>query len=100
MNVPGPAPTTPATTAPAPAVAGRPPLALLPRLLLVIGALLFVLLAWRLLGPHESAAQREADKITRAVIANNMTPVSGDFNAIVRPKLQNRETVGRTVVQL
>ncbi len=41
-----------------------------------------------------------ADKVTRAVIANNMRPVEPEFNAIVRPELENRQAVGRLSDQL
>ena len=41
-----------------------------------------------------------ADKVTRAVIANDMRPVEPEFNAIVRPELENRQAVGRLSDQL
>lgn len=49
-------------------------------------------------GPNRS--ERLADRVTTAVIANDMRPVEKDFNAIVRPKLENRQLVGRLSDQL
>lgn len=42
---------------------------------------------------HEN--EHLADQVTRAIIANDMRPVEKEFNAIVRPKLENRASVGR-----
>ncbi|HEY0797929.1 MAG TPA: hypothetical protein VGD50_02205 [Candidatus Baltobacteraceae bacterium] len=42
-----------------------------------------------------SGNERLADAVTRAIVANDMRPVESDFNAMVRPKLADRERVGR-----
>lgn len=49
-------------------------------------------------GPNRN--ERLADRVTRAVLANDMRPVVKEFNAIVRPKLENRQLVGRLSDQL
>jgi hypothetical protein len=36
-----------------------------------------------------------ADQVTKAIIANDMRSVEKEFNAMVRPKLENRASVGR-----
>jgi len=41
-----------------------------------------------------------ANRVTTAVIVNDMRPVEKEFNAIVRPKLENRQLVGRLSDQL
>ena len=38
--------------------------------------------------------ERQADAVTKAIIANDMRPVESDFNALVRPKLESRARVG------
>jgi hypothetical protein len=43
-------------------------------------------------GPNHN--EQLADQVTKAIVANDMRPVEGDFNAIVRPKLLNRARVG------
>ncbi len=43
----------------------------------------------------ENHAEKLADQVTRAIVANDMRPVAPEFNAIVRPKLMERERVGR-----
>lgn len=49
-------------------------------------------------GPNQY--EKQADTVTKAIIANNMQPVEKDFNAIVRPKLENRARVGALSDQL
>jgi hypothetical protein len=49
-------------------------------------------------GPNHS--ERLADRVTSAIVANDMRPVLKEFNAIVRPKLENRQLVGRLSDQL
>ena len=44
-------------------------------------------------GPNGS--ERLADRVTTAIVANDMRPVEKEFNAIVRPKLENRQMVGK-----
>ena len=44
-------------------------------------------------GPNHN--ERLADRVTSAIVANDMRPVSKEFNAIVRPKLEDRASVGR-----
>jgi hypothetical protein len=48
----------------------------------------------------ENHAEKLADQVTRAIVANDMRPVAPEFNAIVRPKLMERERVGRLSDQL
>jgi hypothetical protein len=43
----------------------------------------------------ENAAERLAGSITAAIVANDMRPVEKHFNALVRPKLEDRGRVGR-----
>jgi hypothetical protein len=43
----------------------------------------------------ENSNEKLARRVTEAVMENDMRPVASEFNAIVRPKLENRETVGR-----
>ena len=42
----------------------------------------------------ENHYEKLADTVTQAIVANDMRPVEGDFNALVRPKLVNRARVG------
>jgi hypothetical protein len=49
-------------------------------------------------GPNHN--ERLAERVTSAIIANDMRPVEKNFNAIVRPKLENRQQVGRLSDQL
>jgi hypothetical protein len=49
-------------------------------------------------GPNKN--ERLADRVTGAIMANDMRPVEKEFNAIVRPKLENRQQVGRLSDQL
>jgi hypothetical protein len=49
-------------------------------------------------GPNRN--ERLADRVTKAVLANDMQPVEKEFNAIVRPKLANRQLLGRLSDQL
>jgi hypothetical protein len=49
---------------------------------------------------RENHAEKLADQVTRAIVANDMRPVASEFNAIVRPKLMERERVGRLSDQL
>jgi hypothetical protein len=48
----------------------------------------------------ETPAEKLADRVTRAIVANDMQPVASEFNAIVRPSLMERERVGRLSDQL
>ncbi len=48
----------------------------------------------------ENHAEKLADQVTRAIVANDMRPVESEFNALVRPKLMERERVGRLSDQL
>jgi hypothetical protein len=43
-------------------------------------------------GPNQY--EKQADLVTKAIIANDMRPVEKDFNALVRPKLDSRARVG------
>ena len=43
-------------------------------------------------GPNHN--EQLADQVTKAIVANDMRPVEGDFNALVRPRLLNRARVG------
>lgn len=45
-------------------------------------------------------AENLADRVTRAIVANDMGPVAPEFNALVRPRLMERERVGRLSDQL
>jgi hypothetical protein len=49
-------------------------------------------------GPNQY--ERQADAVTKAIIANDMRPVEKDFNALVQPKLENRARVGALSDQL
>jgi hypothetical protein len=49
-------------------------------------------------GPNQY--ERQADTVTKAIIANDMRPVEKDFNALVRPKLESRGKVGALSDQL
>ena len=42
----------------------------------------------------ENANEKLAGRVTAAIIANDITPVQGDFNALIRPKL-TRASVGK-----
>ena len=48
----------------------------------------------------ENHYEKQADTVTKALIANDMRPVEPDFNAIVRPKLLNHAHVGELSDQL
>ena len=43
----------------------------------------------------ENHYEQLADRVTKAIVANDMRPVEPDFNALRRPQLENRERVGR-----
>lgn len=43
----------------------------------------------------ENQNERLADRVTAAIVANDMRPVEKDFNALDRPKLESRANVGR-----
>lgn len=47
----------------------------------------------------ENANEKLADRVTAAVVSNDMRPVEKDFNALTRPKL-TRGAVGRLSDQL
>lgn len=49
-------------------------------------------------GPNQY--ERQADTVTKAIIANDMRPVEKDFNALVRPKLESHARVGALSDQL
>jgi hypothetical protein len=49
-------------------------------------------------GPNQY--EKQADMVTKAIVANDMRPVEKDFNALVRPKLENRAKVGMLSDQL
>ena len=49
-------------------------------------------------GPNQY--EKQADAVTKAIIANDMRPVEKDFNALVRPKLESRARVGALSDQL
>ena len=42
----------------------------------------------------ENHYEQLADRVTKAIVANDMRPVEGDFNALRRPQLENRAKVG------
>jgi hypothetical protein len=44
--------------------------------------------------------EQQANVVTKAIVANDMRPVEKDFNALVRPKLENRARVGALSDQL
>jgi hypothetical protein len=79
---------TPATP---PALAKKPG-----RRLQILGVVALVLLVFgtQRLIHHENQYESMADAVTKAIAANDMTPVLGDFNAIRRPELQDRARVG------
>jgi hypothetical protein len=64
----------------------------------LVAACMLVLMLTGCFGPNNS--ERLADRVTTAIIANDMRPVEKEFNAIVRPKLENRQMVGRLSDQL
>jgi hypothetical protein len=43
----------------------------------------------------ENHNEQLADRVTMAIVANDMRPVEPDFNALARPGLENRAKVGR-----
>jgi hypothetical protein len=49
-------------------------------------------------GPNQY--EKQADTVTKAVIANDMRPVEKDFNAVVWPKLEDRGKVGQLSQEL
>ena len=49
-------------------------------------------------GPNQY--EKQADTVTKAILANDMRPVEKDFNALVRPKLESRGRVGQLSDQL
>lgn len=64
----------------------------------IFGASIALLSLTGCFGPN--GAERLADRVTTAIIANDMRPVEKNFNALVRPKLENRQAVGRLSDQL
>ena len=44
---------------------------------------------------HENRYEKLASDVTKAIAANNMRPVEGDFNALRRPQLEDRGKVGQ-----
>lgn len=50
--------------------------------------------AFNTLRHHENRYEKLASDVTRALAANDMRPVEGEFNAITRPKLEDRGKVG------
>jgi len=62
----------------------------------ILGVVALVLLVFgtQRLIHHENQYEATADAVTKAIAANDMTPVLGDFNAIRRPELQDRARVG------
>ncbi len=45
--------------------------------------------------PHPNHNEELATQVTQAIVKNDMTPVEKNFNAMVRPRLENRAAVGR-----
>ena len=43
----------------------------------------------------ENHYEQLADRVTKAIVVNDMRPVEPEFNALTRKALENRETVGR-----
>jgi hypothetical protein len=46
-------------------------------------------------GGGENPSEKLADRVTAAIVANDMRPVQQDFNATIRPQLRNRAKVGK-----
>jgi len=62
-----------------------------------IALVIFIVLVWIVnsLVHHENRYEKLADSVTAAVASNDMRPVESEFNALRRPALENRATVGR-----
>ncbi|GAC1302799.1 MAG: hypothetical protein NVS2B3_17650 [Vulcanimicrobiaceae bacterium] len=91
LNAPGgtPPPPTPPSRPGAPQRPGRLK-ALLP---LALGAAI-LFSAFNLFTHRENRYEKLATDVTRALAANDMRPVEKEFNALTRPKLENRAKVG------
>ncbi|MGP6159452.1 MAG: hypothetical protein ACLPYS_18415 [Vulcanimicrobiaceae bacterium] len=63
--------------------------------LFVFAVVVVTALVFRLVVPHHDLNERLAADVTKAIVANNMRPVEGDFNALRRPQLEDRAKVGR-----
>ncbi|MDQ2857943.1 MAG: hypothetical protein M3R53_04725 [Candidatus Eremiobacteraeota bacterium] len=66
-----------------------------PRALIAIVAIVAIALAIRLIFFHENGFEKRADRVTKAIASNNMSPVLGEFNALTRVQLSNRAKVGQ-----
>jgi hypothetical protein len=64
---------------------------------IVIGVVVFIVLIWAVKRVffHENHYEALADRVTKAIAANDMRPVEGEFNALRRPQLEDRGKVGR-----
>ncbi|MFY9779839.1 MAG: hypothetical protein WAJ85_04930 [Candidatus Baltobacteraceae bacterium] len=65
------------------------------RQLYVVVVLVVTAILFRLVVPHHNRYERLADDVTKAIVANDMRPVEGDFNALRRPQLEDRAKVGQ-----
>jgi hypothetical protein len=63
--------------------------------LFVFAVVVVTALVFRLVVPHTNRYERLAGDVTRAILANNMRPVEGEFNALRRPQLEDRAKVGQ-----
>ncbi len=87
------------TNAPVNVTPGRRPQSRAPRALgrqlFVFAIVVVTALVFRLVVPHTNRYERLADNVTKAILANNMKPVEGEFNALRRPQLEDRAKVGQ-----
>jgi len=84
----GPVPVT--ATSPVPPPAGRLPLPAL-GIVAIVAAVVLVFV----FRPHANHNEQLATDVTKAIVNNDMRPVEKEFNAVVRPRLENRAKVGR-----
>jgi hypothetical protein len=57
--------------------------------------IVIVLVLWAILVPRSNPREQLATRVTIAIVNNDMRPVEKEFNAVVRPKLENRAKVGQ-----
>jgi hypothetical protein len=89
-----PANVTPGPTSRAPAPSA------LRRQLFVFAVVVVTAIVFRLVVPHHNSYERLAADVTKGIVANDMKPVEGDFNALRRPQLEDRAKVGQLSDQL
>ena len=92
-------PTAPARQFPPPSTLTGPPVSRNPDILrsrfAPAALLLFFILVWTFMIPHQNKDEKLAARVTNAIIADNMKPVENDFNSLRWAELENRAKVGQ-----